>query len=417
MNVVVSFEHRFLRTPDGAVWSQVAYDYHFFVTHFLGAFDAVKVVSRVRDVQALPEGSWKRVDGDRVAVRGLPYYLGPVGYLRVRRTLASVVRASVEPHDAVILRVPSQIATHLEPLLRRGRRPYGVQVVGDPYEFFVKGSVRHPLRRFFRWWFVRTLRRQCRDAAAAAYVTETALQRRYPCDHFSTYFSDVELTPTAFAPSPKAPSPGQTSFTLLTVGTLAQLYKAQDVLLAAVTSLIKEGLDLHLVLVGEGHYRTELEARARVDGVADRVIFRGQLPAGAAVRAELDAADLFALPSRSEGLPRAIVEAMARGLPCIGSTVGGIPELLESRDMVPPDDAPALAKLIRDVVTDPARMKAMAERNLAKAQEYRDEVLRGRREAYYKHLRAVTEDWVRGRTNQPTDASLSNQSPDSEVAP
>lgn len=395
MNVVVTFEYRFLRTPDGAVWTQMTYAYPFFQAHFLQTFDSVRIVSRVRDVEKL-EGDWNRVDGPGVSLHGLPYYIGPLGYVKHARKLGRVAREAVGPSDAVILRVPSQIATHLEPLLRGGR-PYGVQVVGDPYDVFAPGTIRHPLRPFFRWWFPRTLRRQCRNAAAAAYVTERTLQSRYPCPNYSTSFSDVELSGGAIVSRPRVPAEGQTRFTLVTVGSLSQLYKAPDVLIDAVAELVKRRMDLRLVLVGDGRFRPELEVRATRHGLGERVVFRGQLPSGEAVRAELDAADVFVLPSRTEGLPRAVIEAMARGMPCIGSTAGGIPELLEKRDLVPPDEVGALATLIRQVVTDPARMREMAARNLAKAGEYRDEVLRGRRDAYYRHLRDVTERWTQSR--------------------
>jgi glycosyltransferase involved in cell wall biosynthesis len=141
--------------------------------------------------------------------------------------------------------------------------------------------------------------------------------------------------------------------------------------------------------------------------VADRVTFRGQLPAGPEVRAELDQADVFLLPSRTEGLPRALVEAMARGLPCVGSTVGGIPELLPAEDMVPPGDAGALASKIREVVTDPARMARMSERNLRAAQDYRQDVLQPRRDAFYRHVRERTEAWQR---TSGSSSSTSRQS-------
>ncbi len=120
------------------------------------------------------------------------------------------------------------------------------------------------------------------------------------------------------------------------------------------------------------------------------------MPAGEAVREEMDRADVFVMPSRQEGLPRATIEAMARALPCIGSTVGGIPELLATEDLVPPGDALALATKIREVVSDPERMARMSARNLAKAGEYRDEALRERRVAFYRHVRKMTERWIRG---------------------
>jgi glycosyltransferase involved in cell wall biosynthesis len=181
------------------------------------------------------------------------------------------------------------------------------------------------------------------------------------------------------------------------VGTQAQLYKAPDVLIDAVATCVREGLDLKLVLVGDGKHRAELEAQAAALGLRERVCFRGQLTAGDAVRAELDQADLFVLPSHQEGLPRAMIEAMARGLPCIGSTVGGIPELLPLEDMVPPGDVIALAHKICEIVTNPERLARMSARNLEKAKEYRDEVLRERRDMFYHFVREKTEAWLKAQ--------------------
>jgi glycosyltransferase involved in cell wall biosynthesis len=85
---------------------------------------------------------------------------------------------------------------------------------------------------------------------------------------------------------------------------------------------------------------------------------------------------------------------MARGLPCIGSTVGGITELLEPEELVPPNDVVALEKKIIEVLSDPARMARLSKRNLAIAAGYTESDLRARRLAFYKSLRAGTETWM-----------------------
>jgi glycosyltransferase involved in cell wall biosynthesis len=393
MNLVVSIEHRFDRTPDGAIWTQTMFARPFW-SRYLAVFDTVRVVARLRDVAAAPEG-WQRADGDGVSFAALPFYIGPWQYLRRRRRLTEAAVAAVGPADAVIFRAPSAIAGQIEPALRRAGHPYGVEVLGDPYDVFAPGAVRHPLRPFFRWWFPKRMRRLCAGAAATGYVTEHALQRRYPPapGSFTTYYSDVELSEGAFVASPRAPR-RVGPFTLVTVGSLAQMYKAPDVQIDAVAQLVREGLDLRLVLVGDGKHRPELEERAAALGMAGRVSFRGQVTAGAAVRAALDAADLFCMPSRTEGMPRAMIEAMARGLPCIGSTMGGIPELLPDEDMAPPGDVAALAAMIRAVVTDPARMARMSARNLARAHDFDEDELRARRTDFYRALRERTETWA-----------------------
>ena len=89
-----------------------------------------------------------------------------------------------------------------------------------------------------------------------------------------------------------------------------------------------------------------------------------------------------------------MVEAMARALPCIGSTVGGIPELLSAEDLVPPGDVEALARKIQDVLSAPERMTQMSARNLEKAREYRDDVLAARRNAFFEHVRRSTAAWL-----------------------
>jgi glycosyltransferase involved in cell wall biosynthesis len=182
---------------------------------------------------------------------------------------------------------------------------------------------------------------------------------------------------------------------LVMVGSLARLYKAPDVLIDAVARCVGEGMDLQLVLVGDGQHRGELQARAAAAGLGHRVRFTGQLYTTEAVRQELDQADLFLLPSRTEGLPRALVEAMARALPCIGSTVGGIPELLPPEDLVPPGDTETLAARIRAVVTDPARMARLSARNLAKAREYHKDLLHARRNDFYQQVYDCTANWLR----------------------
>jgi glycosyltransferase involved in cell wall biosynthesis len=176
--------------------------------------------------------------------------------------------------------------------------------------------------------------------------------------------------------------------TVVTVGTLSQRYKGIDVLIDAIARTSRA---LRLVVVGDGTYRPELEAHAAALGIADRLTFLGRLPAGEAVREVLDQADLFVLASRTEGLPRALIEAMARGLPCIGTKVGGIPELLPPDDLVPRDDATTLARTMDAVLSDRDRMSRMSARNLTAAREYHADVLQQRREKFYGELRSRTE--------------------------
>jgi len=177
---------------------------------------------------------------------------------------------------------------------------------------------------------------------------------------------------------------------------MEDIRKAQHILIEAVAVCVQRGMDIQLLLVGDGRYRGFFTDQARDLGLVDRVQFLGQLST-IDVRARLDQADLFVLPSRGEGLPRAAIEAMARGLPAIGSTVGGFPELLPSDDLVAPGDVAGLARKLQEVLDSPRRMAQMSLRNLSKAHAYQEAVLRKRRNEFYSYLKGRTEAWLEAR--------------------
>jgi glycosyltransferase involved in cell wall biosynthesis len=394
VDLTLLFDNRFYRDKDGCVFSIKYYNHSLFVHRYLQVFDRIRILARVAN-NGPRERQGEPTSGDGVEVISLGDWNGLSEFLWKRPALVARLDEYLSKDTAVIMSAPGVVGSlACERLLREGH-PYGVEVVGDPYQVFAPGAVRHPLRPFFRWWFPRQLRRQCAGACAAAYVTQQALQRRYPSPAYSVGVSSVEITDAALVSAPRPARQGAQAFTLITVGSLAQLYKAPDVLLDAVATCVREGLDLSLIVVGDGRHRAELEARAAALGLRERVCFRGQLPAGDAVRAQLDKADLFVLPSKTEGLPRAMIEAMARGLPCIGSTVGGIPELLPSEDMVAPGDVPALGRKIHEVVTNPERMARMSARNLETAREYHEDILRERRIEFYRQVKERTEAWLK----------------------
>ena len=379
MDVAVVLDHRFFSTPDGRVWTDGPFAYSFF-SRYLSEFDSVRVVVRVQDVREL-SSSWVRAGGDGVSFVAVPYYVGPYQYLGKAVRVASSIREALLGAQAVILRVPSQLGLLAARELRRQRRSFGAEVVGDPYDAYAPGATHHWARALFRAHHVRALKRICSQAACVAYVTAEALQQRYPpnAKAFSTNYSSVELTEEAFTET--AQEKGLRN--LISVGSMEHLYKGQDTLLEA----LARSPGLRLTLVGDGSYRPSLERLAKRLGVADRVRLTGSLPGGRAIREELDRADLFVLPSRQEGVPRAMIEAMARGLPCLGSTVGGIPELLSQEQLVPPDDPTALAAKLREISTAPSGVRStIAARNLAVARNYHASALGPRRDQFYRYV-------------------------------
>jgi glycosyltransferase involved in cell wall biosynthesis len=389
MQLLISLEHRFRRTPDGLVWTDGPYGPSFW-QRYLAVFDRVQVLARVWGAPAALDG-WRRAGGADVEFRALPPYSGPLAYLlRLREVEAGVDRAYSRT-TAVIMRVPSFLSRHLSSRLYANAHPYGLEIVGDPAEVFAPGVIRHPLRPFLRWWMPRKLRNQCARASAVGYVTDRVLQRRYPCPRYTIGVSDVDLSAEAFRSRPKERRHG---LHVVTVASLEQPYKGIQHLLNAIAQCVGMSLDLKLTVIGGGKLRPDFERQSENLGLRGRVAFLGHLPAGASVRNVLDSADLFVLPSLTEGLPRAMIEAMARSLPCIGTAVGGIPELLAPENMVPPGDAASLAAKIAEVVGNPIRMARMSDENLVKASGFAESALCARRSEFYRRLRSITEEWI-----------------------
>lgn len=137
------------------------------------------------------------------------------------------------------------------------------------------------------------------------------------------------------------------------VGTVA-VFRAQKRLDLWLEAAARLGPATRLLLVGDGPLRAEVEARARSLGLTGRVVFAGLQ---AEVRPFYGAMDLFMSSSEFEGLPLALLEAMAAGLPVVVTAVGGVPEVVEpgrQGALVPPGDPAALAREAGALLADEA---------------------------------------------------------------
>ena len=135
--------------------------------------------------------------------------------------------------------------------------------------------------------------------------------------------------------------------------------KGHSVLLDALPAVLARVPRLQVVLVGDGELRPELEAQANRMGLGSAVHFIGNR---SDIPVLLGASDLFVLPSRWEGLPMALLEAMAAGLPLVASSVSGTREVVEhgtSGLLVPPEDGAALADAMLAVLSDPRATATM----------------------------------------------------------
>jgi glycosyltransferase involved in cell wall biosynthesis len=163
--------------------------------------------------------------------------------------------------------------------------------------------------------------------------------------------------------------PGGEVRKLLFVGRLSG-EKGLPFLLRAVAELNRQGHELEIELMGDGEERPALEALAAELGIAGRVRFRGFVDRDTIISG-LAASDLFILPSFAEGIPVALMEAMAIGVPVIATRVGGVSELVidgETGRTVAPASADALSEAILSYIENPALCADISRRARAKVE-------------------------------------------------
>ncbi|MDD6210898.1 MAG: glycosyltransferase [Bacteroidales bacterium] len=393
MELIFITEGRFIKKQDGLIYSFGDGFSDSVWDRYLAKFNKVTVMARVLSVtDDLIDSGEYLVPCNNVSFIELPYYIGPAEFLKKVRNIKKVINRNLVPGKAYICRVPGQIGTMVSKALEKENIPYAVEVVGDPWEVFAPGGLEHPFRFFFRYKGLFDLKRVVANSAAGLYVTCNSLQKRYPVKKsvFQISASDVQLSSFSRPSSPKI-LVDKGSYKLISIGSLAQMYKAPDILMKALSVLKKRNISCTLTWLGDGVFKQDMIALSERLGVADIVDFRGNV-SSKEVAGCLSESDIFLLVSRTEGLPRALVEAMSMGLPCIGTSVGGIPELLEKSVLVPKNNVETLVDKIIFMLSNKDFTNKQAERNLKMSGNFDEAELQTRREAFLSKVIEISKE-------------------------
>lgn len=403
--IVVVVEHHHILTPHGVFAPQGMGLPYAYWRQYLGLFDQVRPVGRARRLAGgeRPDPAWQRVDGPGVCFVPIPEQQGLGQLLRALPRTWSALGQGLRGGDYFFLRGGGPMGTLAWLRLRARGVPYGRQVVGHDREALL-GALAHlpgPVRRLVAEAGHWLARQQVRGAACAAYVSP-ALARSYPAAPGAPRFcfSDVTLGPDIMTGPRPASGFCAEPLRLVSVGRLSP-EKGHRVLIEALAHLDRAGAGAFtLELIGPGPEQEALRALARERGLADRVTLSGLVPWGPALFERLDAADLFVLPSLTEGLPRALLEAMSRGLPAIATRVGGVPDVLDEMPdaapgapLVPPGDPVALAARIRDYMAQPTRLAAASQRSFERAMRWHPDVMDAVKQDFWRTLRHYTDAW------------------------
>lgn len=192
-----------------------------------------------------------------------------------------------------------------------------------------------------------------------------------PMDRCVTVLNGIDLA--RFQPRMRMPSRTRSEEGLV-IGTVARLVPEKGInrLIEAFGRLCASHCGVRLVISGDGPLRPTLEEQVRRANLSNSVHFLGYR---SNVEAVLSGFDLFVLPSLTEGIPLALLEAMAAGVPVLATAVGGVPEVIEgcrSGCLVPPNDVEALHRTLEHLISDPAKRAHLARGGRARVEHLFD---------------------------------------------
>ncbi len=286
--------------------------------------------------------------------------------------------------DFAICRLPSTLGSIGVNLCVEKKIPYMIEVVGCPFDAYWHHG--HFAGKILAGYERYKLRKIIKNSKNTVYVTQKFLQNRYPSNGKTIGISDVNLK--SIVDSQKAlhfynkPSD---IFNIGYIGTFHTAYKGHKEALKAIKQNVDNGFtNIRLHLVGSGDY-SHLQNLAVEMGIEKYINFIGLVEEGEkGIFPFIDNLHLYIHTSKTEGLPRVVVEAMSRGKLVLGSNVGGIPELISSQFLHEVGDWKHLAKQIHTILTENEHWKEIILNNLKVASEFTEEQLQSKRVQFIK---------------------------------
>lgn len=292
------------------------------------------------------------------------------------------INEKIKKCDLVIGRLPSITAYKTADIAKKHHIPFLAELMCDGWDPYwnhgVSGKLIAPYMHM-------KMKKVTYDANYAIYVTEKYLQGRYPCKNPSINASNVliksveDIVLENRIKKIKAMPKDIKEITVMTTASIDLLSKGQRFVVRAMGELKKKGIIVKYYLVGGGS-KDYLIDEAKKAGVVDQLIFKGELTLDE-VYQELDKIDIYIQPSLQEGLPRAVIEAMSRACPCIGSNTAGIPELLNEECITKRYSGKDIAKVLETMLSKGLEKYAIT--NFKHSKDYLEVTLNARRNKYF----------------------------------
>lgn len=367
---------------DGRYYSNELNDIIIDRYRYLG--NEVNLLIRVKNILDSDKFKVRPFINNRISVIEIDYFFNIFSYLYSFISRKKIIQNAVKKHDIIIGRLPSAIGRLAISFAKRYKKPYIVEVVGCPWDALwnhsLTGKVLAPLA-FFKLKF------QVFDAPFVMYVTSHFLQNRYPSYLRNIGVSDVIINDVSLSvlnERKKRISDFEKDniINICTIGGLDVSYKRQSDVLKAISILKKDKFRFKYFLIGKG---IGVQLRRLIDklNLKEEVILMGEIPHNQIYHV-LSKIDLYIQPSKMEGLPRSLIEAMSLGCPCIGSDAGGIPELLSNEMIYAKGDVFQLTQILKNINKN--ILLEESDRNFKLSKKFYIKVLDERRQHFYEEF-------------------------------
>lgn len=304
----------------------------------------------------------------------------------VRKRNITKLKAVISKCDIVVSHLPSSIGMHAVDICLSVGKPYFLGVVGCAWDAYFNYNLQGKLIAPILMWRMKKI---VKKSPFTFYVTQEFLQGRYPCPGVTIGCSNVEIpTPDKQTLEHRLSSIDKLDLNgevkIVTVAAVNVPYKGQEFVIKALNKLNnKQGHNYHYYLIGGGD-DSRLKKIAEKAGVTKYVHFMGAQP-HEKIASLLDNMNVYFQPSRQEGLPRAVIEAMSRALPVFGARTAGIPELLLPECVFNNCDVKKIGEILHTL--DKEKMVRYSKRNFEEAKGYATDVLNARRADFYKQIK------------------------------
>lgn len=390
MNIVFAHDHIFYRTSDGKRYSNGGLSSEIW-DRYLKVFDKIEVVSRGLDVNYdfIKTKNLTLASKDNVEFTQVQNLSSIKGKVLNQKRAKVILTEKIKNSDALIARVPSEIGYLAIEVAKELNKPWIVEVVSCAFDDLwnygnLKGKLYAPISYL-------KMKKLVKQSPYAIYVSQKMLQTKYPTEGKQIGCSNVRLKYIDESIIEKRISKINDSSKVLTIGLIGAINNKRKGIDTALKSIniLKDSYNIKLKILGGGD-PSKWDSLINELDIRENVEFCGILPPGEQVYKWLDEIDIYIQPSFGEGLPRAIIEAMSRACPVIGSTVGAIPELISLEYMHKPGDYKKLAYLIKNLYEDKEKQKLISIENLDISKKYEEKYLTNIRTEFLNKFKEYT---------------------------